>query len=232
MAHRYWQYYLNGSLMLANYYNRITRNRKYIFRYIGAIYFAETGFLTSCRIWRDVLKAALPDLDTRYFDEHCHIDIDHSRMALDGLVRPAIETYGNFAANEIVRGFEEARWIGEFAKQDFGRQICWKDSADRNQDRYQQIFDKVHRAWEAGEITKDCLDEPKAELSITHTHDGDELCHVASGEMEFLNGFECSTTLRGNQGIIIERNRLHGALIHSERCKYEIYNIGDLDRWL
>ena len=232
VPHRYWQYYLNGSLMLANYYNRITRNRKYVFRYIGAIYLAETGFITSCRIWRDVLKEALPDLDTRYFDEHCHIDIDHSRMAFDGLVRPAIETYGNFAANEIVRGFEEARWIGEFAEQDFVRQSCWKDSAERNQDRYRQIFDKVHRAWETGEITRDCLDEPKGELSITHTHDGDELCHVVSGEMEFLNGFECSTTLRGDQGIVIEHNRLHGALIHSERCKYEIYNIGALNRWL
>jgi len=232
VPHRYWQYYLNGSLLLANYYNRITRNRKYIFRYIGAIYLAETGFITSCRIWRDALKEALPDLDTRYFDEHSHIDVDHSRMALEGLVRPAIGTYGSFAATEIVRGFEEARWIGEFAEKDFVRQTNWKDSAERNQELYQQVFGKVHRAWEAGEITKDCLDEPKGELSITHTHDGDELCHVVSGEMEFLNGFERSTTLCGNQGIVIEHNRLHGALIHSDRCKYEIYNIGDLNKWL
>ena len=232
MPHHYWQYYLNGSLFLANYYNLITRVRSNIFRYIGAIYLAETGFITSCRIWRDALKEALPEIDTRYFDEHCHIDIDHSRMAFDGLVRPAIEAYGNFAATEIVRGFEEARWVGEFAEDDFIRQTTWKDEANANQKKYNEIFPKVHAAWKAGEITKDCLDEPRGELSITHCHDGDELCHIVKGEMEFLNGFERSTILKDNEGIVIQHNRLHGALINSAQCQYEIYNIGDIERWV
>ncbi|BCM87686.1 iron-containing redox enzyme family protein [Methylobacterium indicum] len=231
-THYYWQYYLNGSLFLANYYNQITRNRRNIFKYIGAIFLAETAFIKSCAIWRDALKSALPGIDVRYFDEHCHIDVDHSRMAFEGLVRPAIERYGSFAAQEIVRGFEEARLVSEFAERDFVTQIEWKDRASENTRIYRQIWPKVRAAYEAGEIAKADLNELRGELSITHSHDGDELCHVTRGEMEFLNGFERSTTLNDDDGIIIQHNRLHGALIQSESCQYEIYSIGDVSRWL
>lgn len=230
--HKYWQYYLNGSLMLANYYNKITRNRRNIFKYIGAIFLAETGFIQSCAIWRDALRQALPDLDVRYFNEHCHIDIDHSRMAFDSLVRPAVETYGSFAAREIVQGFEEARLISEFAERDFVQQVQWKDNAEENTRIYRKVWPKVRAAYEAGKISKADLDEPRGELSITHSHDSDELCHVSAGQMEFLNGFQQSTTLQGDDGIIIQHNRLHGALIHSESCQYEIYTIGDVNKWL
>lgn len=230
--HKYWQYYLNGSLLIANYYNKITRNRRNIFKYIGAIFLAETAFIRSCAIWKEALKTALPGLDVRYFEEHCHIDVDHSRMAFEGLVRPAVEKYGAFAAKEIVQGFEEARLITEFAENDFVQQVQWKDNAEENTKIYRKVWPKVRAAFEAGEIPKADLDEPRGELSITHSHDGDELCHVTTGEMEFLNGFQLSTTLRDDDGIIIQHNRLHGALIQSESCQYEIYTIGDVKKWL
>lgn len=226
--HYYWQYYLNSSLLLANYYHMITRNKRHIFRYIGAIYLAETGFMTSCRIWRDALVSALPEIDVRYFNEHCHIDIDHSRMALEGLVVPAIERYGPLAAREIVQGFEEARWLGEFAERDFSAQARWKDEAEDNKALHDKIISKVKstRGIECAQFV-----EPKGELSVTHSHDEDELCHVVSGEMEFLNGFEKSTILGPGEGIIIKKNRLHGALISSEECIYEIHNIKDASAW-
>lgn len=227
--HYYWQYYLTSSLMLANYYNMITRNKRNIFRYIGAIYLAETGFITSCRIWRDALSSALPDIDVKYFNEHCHIDIDHSRMVFEGLVRPAIEKYGKFAAKEIVQGFEEARWLGDFAERDFASQAKWKDEAATNQGLHDAIYPKLN-----GRQVVQCdqFVEPKGELSVTHSHDQDELCHVISGEMEFLNGFEKSTILGPGEGIVIKRNRLHGALIQSDQCVYEIHTIKDASVWV
>jgi mannose-6-phosphate isomerase-like protein (cupin superfamily) len=228
VPHTYWQYYLNSSLILADYYNMITRNKDNIFRYIGAIYNAETGFITSCRIWRDVLREALPNIDVRYFNEHCHIDIDHSRMAFEGLVAPAIEKYGSFAAREIVRGFEEARWLGEFAERDFANQVKWKDDASCNVALYGSIYPKIR---DRDDISCGEFVEPKGELSITHTHDEDELCHIVSGEMEFLNGFEKSTTLQPGEGIVIRKNRLHGALIKSDECVYRIHTIHDAEKW-
>ncbi len=104
--------------------------------------------------------------------------------------------------------------------------------AEDNQRTYRAIWPKVRAAFEAGTVPRALLDEPRGELSITHSHDGDELCHVTSGEMEFLNGFQLSTTLKDDDGIIIQHNRLHGALIQSENCKYEIYTIGDVSQWL
>jgi hypothetical protein len=230
--HHYWQYYLNSSLMLANYYNTLTRNKRNIFKYIGAIFQAETSFITSCRLWANALKAVIPSIDTSYFREHCHIDVDHSRMAFDELVAPAIERYGERAALEIVRGFEEARWISDFAEGDFVDQVTWKDNAEENKKKHDRIFPAVAAAFAAGKVKRAPILEPLGELSITHSHDSDELCHVVRGNMEFLNGFERSTTLRDDEGIVIQHNRLHGALIHSDQCQYEIYTIGDVRTWL
>ncbi|MCH4812151.1 iron-containing redox enzyme family protein [Vreelandella neptunia] len=229
--HKYWQYYLNGSLLLANYYNCITRNKCNFFKYLGAIFLAETSFIKSCEVWKKVLKQAIPNLDVKYFNEHCHIDVDHSRMVLESLVLPAIRKYGDFAACEIVKGFEQAKFIGNIAEEDFVKQIQWKDKSDNNKELHNQIFTKVKSQFEKGNIDMAFLDEPINELSITHSHDGDELCHIVSGEMEFLNGFKQSTILKEGDGIVIERNRLHGALINSENCEYEIYSIGDIKKW-
>ncbi|MGH0422880.1 MULTISPECIES: iron-containing redox enzyme family protein [Bacillus] len=232
VPHYYWQYYLNTSLLLANYYNMITRNKRNIFRYIGAIFLAETSFIVSCKIWLETLKDGLPDMFENYFKEHCHIDTHHSKTAFDDLVKPAIEKYGTTAAVEIVRGFEEARFLGELAEKDFADQIEWKDKASYYKNAHDVIFSKVKEGCNSGKVTVGRFVEPRGELSITHTHDNDELCHIVSGEMEFLNGFGKSTILKANEGTIIKANRLHGALITSDECEYEIYSIGDLNQWL
>ncbi len=232
MIHTYWQYYLNGSLMLSNYYNMLTRDKQNIFRYIGAIYQAETTFITTCAAWKSVLQEIIPELDVRYFTEHVHIDQHHSRMVLDELVLPTIKLYGECAAVEIVRGFEEACWLNDFAEKDFCLQTNWKDKASTYQDIHVQIFNRVKQSAAEGQIKKQTFIEPLGELSVTHSHDDDELCHINSGTMEYLNGFEKSTILQPGDGIIIKNGRLHGALIESESCDYSIYTIGDYREWL
>ena len=76
------------------------------------------------------------------------------------------------------------------------------------------------------------LVEPRGELSNTHCHDGDELCHIVSGTMRFESGLGSSLTLRDGEGVVIKRNRLHGANIESDQCVYEIHSIGDYRKCL
>ncbi|MDE9458946.1 iron-containing redox enzyme family protein [Xenorhabdus bovienii] len=229
--HYYWQYYLNGSLLLANYYNMITKDKRKFFRYIGAIYQAETFFIISCKIWRDVLKEILPNINVKYFNEHYLIDIDHSRMVFEELVSPAIDKYGQIAATEIIRGFEEIRLVDEISDQDFISQTKWKDNCEKNKNTHDRIITKVKEAASKKIIPCVKITEPYNELSITHSYDQNTLCHVISGSMEFLIGYGKSTILSAGDGIVIERNRLHGTLIKSESCDYEIYTIGDLGQW-
>ena len=64
-------------------------------------------------------------------------------------------------------------------------------------------------------------------LSSAHCHDGDELCHIVSGTMKFVSGFDSHLILEAGEGVVIEKNRLHGAIIESEECVYQIYSVGD-----
>jgi len=226
--HRYWQYYLGSSLMLSNYYNMLTRGKLNFFRYLGAIYQAETAFVSACNCWRGAVLISIEAADISYFDEHCHIDIDHSRMVFDTLIDPVVQQYGPSIIPDIVRGFEEASWLSSHAENDFGEQTLWKDSAAEHMAFHDANFRDVQRMAREGRIRLDSFVEPFGELSVTHSHDQDELCHVNSGEMEFLNGFGKSTILHAGEGIRIKRNRLHGALISSEQCDYSIYGIGSL----
>jgi quercetin dioxygenase-like cupin family protein len=74
--------------------------------------------------------------------------------------------------------------------------------------------------------------EPRGELSNTHCHDGDELCHIVSGTMRFVNGLDSYQILEAGEGTVIQKNRLHGAIIESEECRYEIHSVGDYQRCL
>ena len=230
--HYYWQYYLNTSLLLSNYYNYITRDKRHFFRYIGAIFLAETDFILSCMSWGKHLKQHIQGFDVEYFKEHNHIDKHHSAMVLNELVRPAIERYGEFAAQNIIRGFEEAKWLSALLEKDFYEQTKWVNNADQYKSIHDEIFDKIKIAADNNEIIMQRFIEPFSELSITHCHDQDELCHINSGTMEFINGFGKSTTLHAGEGTIIKRNRLHGALIESDTCNYSIYTIKDHEQWL
>ena len=74
--------------------------------------------------------------------------------------------------------------------------------------------------------------EPYGELSNTHSHQGDELCHIVSGTMKFVSGFDSYQILEAGEGTVIRADRLHGAVIESDECVYEIHSIGDYRKCL
>jgi quercetin dioxygenase-like cupin family protein len=71
------------------------------------------------------------------------------------------------------------------------------------------------------------LNEPKGELSVPHVHDGDEFCIVDEGLLRFCHGPDCFSDLSPGDCVVIAKNRLHGALVLSDFCKYRILSIGD-----
>ena len=146
-------------------------------------------------------------------------------MALENLILPIVEQCGESVIPEIVRGVEEFKLISQIADEDFADQVAWMDEGPANKELHNPVWAKV----ESGEITPPVahIVEPHGELSNAHQHDGDELCHIVSGTMKFVSGYDSYQILNAGQGTVIWKNRLHGAIIDSAECVYEIHSVGD-----
>jgi hypothetical protein len=229
--HAFWQFYLTSSLLLNNYFNYLARSHDKFFRYLGAVLYAETTFIKTCREMAEMMRRVFGDsAEVRYFLEHAHIDGHHSRMALEKLALPAIRQHGDGVIVEIVRGVEEAKLLAEIADQDFIRQVAWSDAGDRFKSLANTVRSNLLASGE--EVPVQTLVEPRGELSVTHVHDGDELCWVEAGTMKFVTGHGRFTMLHAGEGTVILKNRLHGAIIESDQCKYHITSIKDHTKWL
>lgn len=229
--HRYWQYYLNGSLLLNNYFHYLGKNHELFFRYVGALYYTEATLVDFCRRAAELLRDVLGErADVRYFTEHVHIDTHHGRMARENLIFPLVKEHGEQVIGEIVRGIEECRAVQAIADDDFATQIAWMDGGPE----FKKLHEPVWAAIESGRVTAPVahIVEPFAELSNTHCHDGDELCHIVSGTMKFVSGFGSHQILEAGEGTVIQRNRLHGAIIESQECVYQIHSVGDYRKCL
>ena len=230
-VHHYWQFYLGSSLLLNNYFHYLGKNHELFFRYLGALYYTETTLVDFCERAANLLTGVFGETaDVGYFTEHQHIDQDHGRMALEKLVLAAVRSYGDGIIPEIVRGYEEFQLIADLADRDLATQIEWMDAGGRYKDLHDPVWSAIRSGKVAAPVAR--LVEPRGELSNTHCHDGDELCHIVSGTMKFVNGFDAHQILSAGQGTVIRRNRLHGAIIESAECVYEIHSIGDYQRCL
>lgn len=229
--HRYWQYYLNSSLLLNNYFHYLGKNHELFFRYAGALYYTESSLVSFCqmadRMLRDVFGA---EVDTTYFTEHVHIDQHHGRMARDKIIRPLVAAHGESVIPEMVRGIEEYRVLLGIADADFTAQIAWMDGQEELKKLHDPVFEGIRQGKMSPPVAH--LIEPRGELSNTHCHDGDELCHIVSGTMRFVSGLGSYQILEPGEGIVIQRNRLHGAIIESPECVYEIHSVGDYRKCL
>ncbi|RLK58957.1 iron-containing redox enzyme family protein [Actinokineospora cianjurensis] len=229
--HHYWQYYLSSSLMANNYFHYLGKNHELFFRYLGALYYTETTLVDFCRRADALLRSVFGDtVDTRYFTEHVHIDTHHGRMALEKIILPLVDACGPRVIPEIVRGFEEFQVVAGIADEDFARQIAWMDAGPRNKQLHAPVWDAIRAGRVSAPVAH--IVEPRGELSNTHCHNGDELCHIVSGTMKFVSGFDSHQILEAGEGTVINGNRLHGAIIESDECVYEIHSVGDYEKCL
>jgi mannose-6-phosphate isomerase-like protein (cupin superfamily) len=229
--HAYWQFYLTSSLLLNNYFNYLSRSHDKFFRYLGAVLYAETTFVKTCREMADMMWRVFGNgAEVRYFLEHAHIDGHHSRMALEKLALPAIQQHGPGVIAEIVRGVEEAKLFAEMADHDFIRQVAWSDAGERFKALAATV--RTNLLVSGAKVPVQKLVELRGELSVTHVHDGDELCWIESGTMKFVTGDGRFIMLHAGEGTVIQKNRLHGAIIDSDECTYHISSIKDHTKWL
>ena len=224
-VHAYWQFYLSSSLALCNYYHYVSRDHSKFFRCLGAIAFAEAMFAHTCKQIAAMLRAVFGSkVDTRYFDEHGHIDAHHGRMAFDNLVTPAIARYGDEVIEPIIYGLEEIRCLTAIADEDFIAQMAWSDEAENYKSSARPIYQRI--LGKEIECSKATIVRRQDELATTQVNDEDKLCVVESGQMNFFTDYDRFVELSAGEGIVIPRNRMHGSKILSAECVCHIFDIG------
>lgn len=105
----YWPFFDTAALELHNTIHHLFQNPRNFFLQVGFLLFAETAYQRSTGDHARYLKEHHPDVDARYFAEHAHIDLHHTRMVIDEVALPLVETYGEEVGAEIVAGAELTR---------------------------------------------------------------------------------------------------------------------------
>lgn len=222
--HCYWQFYQPSALMLTNYFHYITRNKAHFFRYLGALFYTESTLVNVTARQSALLERVFGNaVDTRYFDEHHHIDRHHSEMVRHRLIEPAIAAYGQRAIRGVLRGFEELRLLQRLADQDMADQLLW---AGRLTPNAPDVAAHVSR-WRAAQaegsgnsFPSETFHEALDERSTTHIHPDDRLLVLESGEMDFFPLCGVTLRLRAGDCLLIPQGRLHGSIVRSASSTY------------
>jgi hypothetical protein len=97
------------SLELHNTIHWLFQNPRNVFLQAGFLLFAETAYQRSTADHYRYLREFYPAADARYFSEHAHIDLHHTRMVVDDVAAAFVASYGAEAGAEIVAGAELTR---------------------------------------------------------------------------------------------------------------------------
>jgi hypothetical protein len=100
----YWPWFDTEALALHNVIHWLFQNPRNFFRQIGFLLYAETAYQRSTQANFRYLAQFHPQADGRYFGEHAHIDLHHTRMVIDEVVGPLVARFGPGAGGEIIAG--------------------------------------------------------------------------------------------------------------------------------
>jgi hypothetical protein len=102
----YWPWFDTEALALHNAIHWLFQNPRNFFRQVGFLLYAETAYQRSTLAHHRYLRRFHPEADARYFGEHAHIDLHHTRMVIDEAVTPLVARFGAEAGTEIIAGAE------------------------------------------------------------------------------------------------------------------------------
>lgn len=228
-VHCYWQFYQPTALCMTNYFHYLTKNKRFFFRYIGALLYTEASLVNTTKKQSEMMKRVFgPDVDTKYFDEHFHIDQHHGEMALERVIQPAFERFGDSIASEVVRGFLEFQLLEELADADLIDQFKFFDGLESGR----AVAEKFYSNIKDGDldVSLETFVEANGERSTTHTHPDHRLLVIESGTMDFWPLLGEPLQLKAGDILSVPRHRLHGSVVTSEESVYHqpIANPDDL----
>ena len=100
-----------NTLVLHNAVHWLFQNPRNIFGQVGFLLFAETAYQRSTLFHARHLGRFHPQADARYFAEHAHIDLHHTKMVVDEVVTPFVDRFGAEIGPEIIAGAELTRAV-------------------------------------------------------------------------------------------------------------------------
>ncbi|HEY0639342.1 MAG TPA: iron-containing redox enzyme family protein [Pseudonocardiaceae bacterium] len=218
--HAYWNFYLTSSLAGTNYFNYLTEDHRGLFRYMSAVTYLEWLFAQGFANTGAMLRAVFGDrVDTKYCDEHAHIDIHHGRMTYENLLLGLARAHGEVVIPELVRGIEEIKVLMRLGDADFLAQIRWADTLERHTEL-------------GGRLATSAADDAVAtrlrpgDPFCTEVHDGDRLITVSAGEVE-VHAWATGRPHRLAAGdtLFVPAGRLHGLLAASPSADLTIASV-------
>ena len=105
----YWPLWDTEALRLHNVIHWLFQNPRNLFRQVGFLLYAEAAYQRSTQSHFRHLSRFNPTVDARYFGEHAHIDLHHSRMIIDEVVGPLVAKFGEAVGAEVIIGAELTR---------------------------------------------------------------------------------------------------------------------------
>lgn len=217
--HHYWQFYHATSLGLTNYFHYITKNKQHFFKYLGALFYTETSLVNTTKRQSDLLRRVFSDeVNTHYFNEHTHIDVHHGDMALNRVIKPALEQFGDAVAEDILKGFLEFRLLEEIADEDLLTQFNFMNGLGEAAKNAREFYE--HIVNEDIDIPLETFVECSGERSTTHVHPDDRLLVIESGSMNFWPLAGEPIALSAGDILFIPKHRLHGSVVTSAECVY------------
>jgi hypothetical protein len=204
-VHAYWNFYLTSSLVGVNYFNWLTEDHRGMFRYMAAVTYLEWLFAQGFADTGAMLRTVFGDrVDTKYCDEHAHIDIHHGRMTYENLLLGLARTHGELVIPELVRGIEDTKLLLRLGDEDFRAQIRWADTLDE------------HTRLGASLATStlddaDVLSRRPGDSFTTRVYDADRIIEVTGGEVD-VHAWATERPHRLGEGdaLLVPRGRLHG----------------------
>ncbi|ABE58103.1 Cupin 2 protein [Chromohalobacter israelensis DSM 3043] len=217
--HTYWQFYHSTSLCLTNYFHYITKNKRLFFRYIGALFYTEASLVNVTKKQSEMLRKVFgAGVNTKYFDEHHHIDQHHGEMALQRVIIPALERFGDQVASEILRGYLEFQFLEELADADLIAQFDFFERLENDRCNAEKFYHEITNG--ERNVSLETFVECAGERSTTHTHPDHRLLVIESGKMDFWPLAGDPLSLTAGDILFIPRHRLHGSVVTSDECVY------------